>query len=64
MLKNFFKKILGLDKIDLRIRRLERAKAAKGYAAGYIGKSIKGNYGGVELSNPSYVKYYGRKFMP
>ena len=26
MLKNFFKKILGLDKIDLRIRRLERAK--------------------------------------
>ena len=42
----------------------KRAKAAKGYAAGYIGKSIKGNYGGVELSNPSYVKYYGRKFMP
>ena len=36
----------------------KRAKAAKGYAAGYIGKSIKGNYGGVELSNPSYVKYY------
>ena len=26
MLKNFFKKILGLDKIDLRIRILERAK--------------------------------------
>jgi hypothetical protein len=26
MLKNLFKKILGLDKIDLRIRRLERAK--------------------------------------
>ena len=25
MLKNLFKKILGLDKIDLRIRRLERA---------------------------------------
>ena len=36
----------------------KRAKAAKGYAARYIGKSIKGNYGGVELSNPSYVKYY------
>ena len=26
MLKNLFKKILGLDKIDLRIRKLERAK--------------------------------------
>ena len=36
----------------------KRTKAAKGYAAGYMGKSIKGNYGGVELSNPSYVKYY------
>ena len=42
----------------------KRTKAASGYAAGYMGKSIKGNYGGVELSNPSYVKYYGRKFMP
>ena len=42
----------------------KRTKAAKGYAAGYMGKSIRGNYGGVELSNPSYVKYYGRKFMP
>jgi len=26
MLKNLFKKILGLDKLDHRIRRLERAK--------------------------------------
>ena len=26
MLINFFKKILGLDKIDFRIRKLERAK--------------------------------------
>ena len=42
----------------------KRTKAAKSYAAGYMGKSIRGNYGGVELSNPSYVKYYGRKFMP
>ena len=25
---------------------------------GYIGPSIKGEYGGVKLSNPSYVKYY------
>ena len=27
-------------------------------AGGYIGKSIKGEYGGVNLSNPSYKKYY------
>ena len=24
----------------------------------YIGRSIRGEYGGVNLSNPSYVKYY------
>ena len=36
----------------------KRTKAAKGYAAGYIGKSINSEYGGVKLSNPSYVKYY------
>ena len=42
----------------------KRTKAARGYAAGYIGKSINSEYGGVELSNPSYIKYYGPKFMP
>ena len=36
----------------------KRTKAAKGYAAGYIAKSINSEYGGVKLSNPSYVKYY------
>ena len=36
----------------------KRTKAAKGYASGYMGKSIKSEYGGVTLSNPSYVKYY------
>ena len=36
----------------------KRTKAAKGYAAGYIGKSINSEYGVVKLSNPSYVKYY------
>ena len=35
----------------------KRTKAARGYAAGYIGKSINSEYGGVKLSNPSYVKY-------
>jgi hypothetical protein len=33
----------------------KRSKAADG---GYIGRSIRGEYGGVNLSNPSYVKYY------
>ena len=33
----------------------KRVKKANG---GYIGRSIKGEYGGVNLSNPSYVKYY------
>ena len=36
----------------------KRTKAAEGYASGYMGKSIKSEYGGVTLSNPSYVKYY------
>ena len=36
----------------------KRTKAARGYAAGYMGKSINCEYGGVKLSNPSYVKYY------
>ena len=33
----------------------KRTKAAMG---GYMGRSIRGEYGGVNLSNPSYVKYY------
>ena len=32
-----------------------RKKAADG---GYMGPSISGNYGGKNLSNPSYRKYY------
>ena len=38
------------------------AKRKKAFAGGkmqkYIGRSIKGEYGGVNLSNPSYTKYY------
>ena len=30
----------------------------KAFSGGYMGRSIKGEYGGVNLSNPSYVKYY------
>ena len=31
---------------------------------GYMGPNISGKYDGVELSNPSLVKYYGKKIMP
>ena len=55
MLKKFLIKILGLDQLDYRIRRLEREKYWK---EKYIGRSIQGEYGGVNLSNPSSVKYY------
>ena len=37
------------------VKTIVRKKAMTG---GYMGKSIKGEYGGVNLSNPSYVKYY------
>jgi hypothetical protein len=30
----------------------------------YKGSFIKGSLGGVKVSNPSYMKYYGRKVMP
>ena len=34
------------------------AKRKKAMDGGYIGSSIKTNYDGKILSNPSYVKYY------
>ena len=38
------------------------ASRKKAFAGGrmqkYMGRSIRGEYGGVNLSNPSYVKYY------
>jgi hypothetical protein len=41
---------------------VKRTKKASGGPGGtttpYFGRSIKGSYGGVELSNPSYRKYY------
>ena len=30
----------------------------------YRGSFIQGSLGGVKVSNPSSVKYYGRKIMP
>ena len=52
----------------------KRKKAASGGSIGdkmireaqknYRGSFIKGNLGGVKVSNPSLVKYYGKKIMP
>ena len=38
--------------------------AAGGRMQPYTGSFIKGNLGGVKVSNPSLVKYYGKKIMP
>jgi len=41
------------------VKTFARKKAfAGGRMQKYMGRSIKGEYGGVNLSNPSYVKYY------
>ena len=43
------------------VRTFARKKAATGgfkTTEKYIGRSIRGEYGGVNLSNPSSVKYY------
>ena len=52
----------------------KRKKAASGGSIGdkmireaqknYRGSYIKGSLGGVKVSNPSLVKYYGKKIMP
>jgi hypothetical protein len=40
------------------VKTFARKKAATGGMQKYMGRSIRGEYGGVNLSNPSYVKYY------
>ena len=41
------------------VKTFARKKAfAGGKMQKYMGRSIRGEYGGVNLSNPSYVKYY------
>ena len=43
----------------------KRKKAAVGGSMQpYTGSFIKGNLGGVRVSNPSLVKYHGKKIMP
>ena len=40
------------------VKTFARKRASTGGMQKYIGRSIRGEYGGVNLSNPSYVKYY------
>ena len=40
------------------VKTFTRKKASTGGMQKYIGRSIRGEYGGVNLSNPSSVKYY------
>ena len=48
-------KAQGVGGKPTNVKTFARKKAADG---GYMGRSIRGEYGGVNLSNPSYVKYY------
>ena len=48
-------KAQGVGGKPTNVKTFARKTAANG---GYIGRSIRGEYGGVNLSNPSYVKYY------
>ena len=40
------------------VKTFTRKRVSTGGMQKYIGRSIRGEYGGVNLSNPSYVKYY------
>ena len=51
-------KAQGVGGKPTNVKTFARKKAATGGMQKYIGRSIKGEYGGVNLSNPSYVKYY------
>ena len=39
-------------------RKYNKGGRVKVNQGGYIGKYIKGDLGGVKVSNPSYAKYY------
>ena len=40
------------------VKTFARKRASTGGMQKYIGRSIRGEYGGVNLSNPSSLKYY------
>ena len=47
------------------LAKLFKKKARTGWAdGGYTGSYISGDLGGVHVSNPSLVKYYGDKIKP
>ena len=48
----------GVGPKPTNVKTFARKKAATGGMQKYMGRSIRGEYGGVNLSNPSYVKYY------
>ena len=48
-------KAQGVGGKPTNVKTFARKKAADG---GYMGRSIRGEYGGRNLSNPSYVNYY------
>ena len=41
-----------------KIAKYNKGGRVKTNQGGYIGKYIKGDLGGVKVSNPSYAKYY------
>ena len=41
---------------------IKKKKRLNYNSGGYVGSSIKSEYGGVKLSNPSYEKYYNGMF--
>ena len=52
-------KAQGVGGKPTNVKTFARKKAfAGGKMQKYMGRSIRGEYGGVNLSNPSYVKYY------
>ena len=51
-------KAQGVGGKPTNVKTFARKKASTGGMQKYMGRSIRGEYGGVNLSNPSYVKYY------
>ena len=49
---------VGPNPTNVKTFASRKKASAGGRMQKYIGRSIRGKYGGVNLSNPSYVKYY------
>jgi hypothetical protein len=67
-------KAQGVGGKPTNVKTFSRTKKSTGGSVGdrmireaqknYKGSFISGNLGGVKVSNPSLVKYYGKKIMP